>query len=106
MKKEVNEAYGYYKQQYGSGIILFHVDSYYEAYYDDAEIISSLVKNPIVLELGKLCRIEAEDNTAILGLIRKCEDQDIPVHIVSYMENGQHCLPKVNQILSDIEEDY
>ena len=70
------EAYKFYKNDYAHGLVLFHIQSHFEAY----EVENTLL---FLVQIG------------------------ISVNTIEYRdENGVFAIPKVKQILDDIEADY
>lgn len=99
------EAYCFYKKQYAPNIVLFHVASRFETYMDDAEYISRVLNLPMCSKCQMPCcgfpDIYLQD--ALTLLIRV----GIPVSIVEYRnKDGSFDVPKVKQILQDMEDDY
>lgn len=99
------EAYDFYKKQYAPNLVLFHVGSRYEAYEDDAERLAQVLNN-VVLSRHQLrfCDFPEEALEEIILLLLQA---DIPVSTIEYRnEQGSFSIPKVKQIMQDIEDDY
>lgn len=109
MKNSILEAYDFYKRQYGCGIILFHIGQEYMAFKEDAMIVANLLE-PRCIELPLVDDIPAYSfNQDLLDEMVEIlyGKYGISFTIIEYRdENGSYCLPKVKQILQDIEDDY
>ena len=85
------EAYKFYKSEYAHGLVLFHIQSRFEAYEDDA------------IQLGAVLNLPVHLQNTLLFLVQI----GISVKTIEYRdENGVFAIPKVKQILDDIEADY
>ena len=50
------EAYKFYKNDYAHGLVLFHIQSHFEAYEDDAIQLGAVLNLPVYLQEGvKFC---------------------------------------------------
>ena len=95
------EAYKFYKNDYAHGLVLFHI----EAYEDDAIQLGAVLNIPVHLQEGvKFCSFpDYELENTLLFLVQI----GISVKTIEYRdENGVFAIPKVKQILDDIEADY
>lgn len=99
------EAYRFYKKQYAPSLVLFHIGSQFEAYEDDATRLSEILNIPISLR-GPLKCCCFPDHT--INEVLSCFIQiPAPVHIIEYRNlYGAFGIPKVKQILQDLEDDY
>ena len=98
------EAYKFYKSEYAHGLVLFHIQSYFEAYEDDAIQLGTVLNLPVHLKEGvKFCGFpDYELENTLLFLVQI----GISVKTIEYRdENGIFSIPKVKQILDDIEVD-
>lgn len=99
------EAYKFYKNDYAHGLVLFHIQSHFEAYEDDAIQPGAVLNLPVYLQEGvKFCSFpDYELENTLLFLVQI----GISVKTIEYRdENGVFAIPKVKQILDDIEADY
>ena len=99
------EAYKFYKNDYAHGLVLFHIQSPFEAYEDDAIQLGAALNLPVHLQEGvKFCSFpDYELENTLLFLVQI----GISVKTIEYRdENGVFAIPKVKQILDDIEADY
>lgn len=98
------EAYKFYKKEY-AGIILFHVGVNYEAYLDDALSVWK-VRHPNVNPKSDITICRFSENK-LMDVLQKLQEQGLPVHIVEYRNSdGEFDVPKVKQIIEDMEADY
>ena len=108
MKEEYLEAYEFYKRQYPSSIILFHIGNGYYAFEDDAFVVaetdgfSVLYSHEEQYHWYDFCQDELE---AVCDKLRNIAQK--PVTVVEYRNSlGSFDIPKVKQILQDIWDDY
>ena len=92
------EAYKFYKNDYAHGLVLFHIQSHFEAYEDDAIQLGAALNLPVHLQEGvKFCSFpDYELENTLLFLVQI----GISVNTIEYRdENGVFAIPKVKQIL-------
>lgn len=100
MNDKQKEACLFYKSIY-SGVVLFRVANNYEAYGEDVKILSELYAGTIEND-----RI-VYDETVFNKLFSALSEAGVTVNIVQYRAaNGNFELPKVKQILQEMEDDY
>lgn len=97
--------YDFYKRLYPNETFLFHVSNEYVAVNNDAVRVADVLNLPIsnMDKISLCCFSEDMLNDAVFRLVQA----NIAVHIVEYRDNSENfALPKVKQILDDIESDY
>jgi len=104
MKHEYLEAYEFYKRQYPNNVILFHIG----CAYINFDMIANIGGNSITVCSRGWGRhwycFHQKELEKILFTLRK---RNIPVTVVEYRnEQGSFDIPKVKQILQDMEDDY
>ena len=100
------EAYKFYKSEYAHGLVLFHIQSHFEAYEDDAIQLGAVLNLPVHLQEGvKFCSFPDYELENILLFLQPL-DRLSKLKIEYRDENGVFAIPKVKQILDDIEADY
>lgn len=99
------EAYDFYKKEYAFGLVLFHVGSNYEAYFEDAVCLGKVLKIPaITINDIPVFAFKEKMLERIMSLLIQ---NKVAVHIIEYRdEDGNFSYPKVKQILNDMEADY
>ncbi len=107
MKHEYIEAYEFYKRQYPGNVILFHIGAGYYAFEDDSFVVADIDGYSISYSREDdyhwydFYQDELEE---MLLTMRKVE---ISVTVVEHRDSdGSFNVPKVKQILQDIEDDY
>lgn len=108
MNSKIIEVYKHYKSLYGSMVMLFRVCNNYEAYFDDAEIISTV--------LNKQVHTDSNENgvtkvilpaSGILDAVGDLHAQNWKCKLISYRDNtGNFTLPDVKQLIKEQEMDY
>lgn len=99
------EAYRFYKKRYAQGLVLFHVGSQFEAYEDDAICLSKSFNAPLYFH-GQLKYYRFPDDM-LDEVVSHLVQATIPVHIIEFRDSfGAFVVPKVNQVLKDMEDDY
>lgn len=91
------DAYKFYKRTHANSLLLFHVGSRYEACEEDATKLSE--------KCGiKLCGFPDNEVSEVMA---RLSSDSINMYIVEYRDNcGNFSIPKVKQIMEDIEADY
>ncbi len=98
------KAYQFYKKEY-AGIILFHVGKNYETYLDDALCLWEILL-PGTEHQDRNSMYRFPENK-LMDVLQKLQDTGLSVHIIEYRNaNGEFAIPKVKQILDDMEADY
>ncbi len=95
----------FYKELYPNETFLFHVSNEYVIVNNDAIRVAGVLNLPVnnMDKINLCCFSEDMLNDAVFRLVQA----NIAVHIVEYRDNsGKFALPKVKQILDDIESDY
>lgn len=101
MKHEYLEAYEFYKRQYPNNVILFHIGCVYVNFDTMVNVGGYLCSRG--WDRQWRCFHQNKLEEILLGL-RK---YNIPVTVVEYRnEQGSFDVPKVKQILQDMEDDY
>ena len=104
MKKEYLAAYEFYKRQYHNNCILFHIGNKYLAFEEDVSTISRICRRFIWHKDYSWCEFLQE---MLEDTCYKLSINNIPVTIVDYRNSfGVFDIPKVKQIMQDIEDDY
>lgn len=99
------EAYRFYKEQYAPNVILFHISSQFECYLDDAECLAQALAMPLCRRHYLPCL--SFSDKSLEECVSLLLQADVPFTIVEYRAaNGVYTIPKVKQILLDIESDY
>ncbi|MDD6104211.1 MAG: hypothetical protein PUB73_06345 [Bacteroidales bacterium] len=100
MNNNATEAYEYYKELYAPFIIFFHINNTYQAFFEDAEIISTTLKIPTVE--GRIT-IPSQN---ILDLVGELSTFGKQAKMISYRDDsGRYCLPDVAILKADKEAD-
>ena len=100
-----HEAFSFYKKLYPNETILFHVANEYVAINHDAHFMADELKLS-VRQFGKISLCCFPENQ-LEGMTFRLVQASISIHIVEYRDDcGNFVLPKVKQILEDIESDY
>lgn len=99
------EAYKFYKEECANSLVLFHNQSCFEAYEEDAIRLSNSLNLPVSYRAGiKYCAFPESALESSLPLLVHI---GIPVKIVEYRnEKGEFLIPKVKHILEDEIMDY
>lgn len=99
------DAYKFYKRTHANSLLLFHVGSRYEACEEDAVKLSEKCGYLLLEKDGiKLCGFP--DNEVSEVMVRLSSDS-VNMYIVEYRDDcGNFAIPKVKQIMEDIEADY
>lgn len=108
MKEDYLAAYEFYKRQHPDSIILFHIINGYYAFEDDAFIVADIDGYSVMYshEEGYHWYDFHQDELEVM-CYKLRNDGLFPVIIVDYRDsNGEFNIPKVKQILQDIEDDY
>ena len=108
MKKYYLEAYEFYKRQYLGNVILFHIDKSYRAFEDDAIILAAIDNKLACYITNQDGRYYEVSQDRLEEMCHKlCNISEMSVTIVDYRNSqGVFDVPKVKQILADIEDDY
>lgn len=108
MKEIRFEAYSFYKQEYATGVLLFHVGSNFEMYEQDADLLWKILRKEPALGFkvkATDCAVFQEENLEMMMKI--LAKNDVAIHIIEYRnEKGEFDVPKVKQIINDINDDY
>lgn len=91
MNERVIEVYKHYKSLYGSMLLLFRVRNNYEAYFDDAKSISTMLNIPLRTE-GNIC-IPVSD---VLDIISELSGDGAEFKLIQQRNNdGEFDLPDI-----------
>ena len=102
----IDQVLSFYRKTHANFVLLFHVDSYYMAFNDDAVILKELLNNVPIEKVGHHIQLKFPDNE-LSNVIQLFAQRTIPVKWIEYRDdNGNFILPKVKQILADLEDDY
>lgn len=108
MKKEYLEAYEFYKRQYPHSVILFHIGNGYYAFEDDAFVVAEIDGFSVLYSYEERYHwydFHQDELEVMCGKLRNIAQ--IPVTVVDYRNSqGSFDIPKVKQILQDMEDDY
>jgi DNA mismatch repair ATPase MutS len=99
------EAYEFYHKAYTNSLVLFHIGSEMEAYEDDAEKLNQTLHRPLQTEHDiKCCHFpHSELQDILFNLVQ----HNVAVSVVEYRDHdGSYSIPKVKEILEDMESDY
>lgn len=98
------EAYQFYKKEY-AGIILFHVGKNYETYLDDALCLWKM-EPPGTAHQDKNFMYRFPENK-LTDILQRLGEMGLSAYIIEYRNaDGEFDIPKVKQILDDMEADY
>lgn len=109
MKEDYLAAYEFYKRQYPNSVILFHIGEWYYAFENDAYVMQHYTDG---------CSIGYDNEggyhwydfhqSELEVMCNKLRNiAELPVTIVEYRNSqGSFDIPKVKQILQDMEDDY
>lgn len=102
----IDEVLGFYRKSYTNSVLLFHVGFSYVAYDNDAVIVNELLNDVIIEKIDNHEQLKFPDDR-LEDVILRLAQNNIAVHWIDYRdENGNFVIPKVKQILSDMEDDY
>lgn len=108
MRKEYNEVYEFYKRQYQGHIVLFHIGDYYYAFNEDVKIVLKADRHLKRVDYEvDLVSVKFHQNRLVdmWGKIHKITQA--PITSIEYRnKSGVYDIPKVKQILQDMEDDY
>lgn len=108
MKKIYLEAYEFYKRQHPGCVILFHIGNSYYAFEDDAFVVADAVCLAVLYDPEEKYHwydFHQDELEMTCYMLRNKFNQ--PVTTVDYRdEDGSFNIPKVKQILQDMEDDY
>lgn len=97
------EAYNYYKQQYPGTVIFFRVGNNYEAYQEDAKIVSPIIGEEPGSNMNKI----SFPTDKVYDFIALLANHNITTKLISYRnENGDFDVPDIEKIKYDQEIDY
>lgn len=108
MKSEYLEAYEFYKRQYPEHIILFHIKDNYCALEDDAGVVAKINSSSVLYNSKEgYCWSNFNQNKLQLVCDKLKNIAHVPVTVIDYRnDQGSFDIPKVKQILQDMEDDY
>lgn len=108
MKEDYLAAYEFYKRQYPNSVILFHIGNGYYAFESDAYAVADVDGFSVLhnREDGYFWYDFHQDELdAMCYKLRNIAE--LPITVVEYRDNtGSFTIPKVKQILQDMEDDY
>ena len=108
MKKEYLEAYEFYKRQHPGSVILFHMGNSYYAFENDAWIVAKMEECYAAYNYEEeyyWYRFHQDALESMCSNLRNIAQT--PVTVVDYRNSqGSFDIPKVKQILQDMEDDY
>lgn len=111
MKEKYLKAYEFYKTQYPESVLLFHIGNSYYAFQSDACIVANIKECCLSClscnykEDLYWCGCHQDQLENICSQLRK--QARVAVTIVDYRNSqGSFDVPKVKQILQDMEDDY
>lgn len=108
MKENYLTAYEFYKRQYPGGVILFHVSNGYYAFEDDAFVVADVDGYSVLYNREEHYHWYDFHQDELETMCYKLRNiAQISVTIVDYRNSqGSFDVPKVKQILQDMEDDY
>lgn len=107
MKKEYLEAYEFYKGQHPGNIILFHIGYGYYAFEDDAFVVSEIDGCSVLYNIEECYYWYDFHQNELMMMCNKLRAANFSLTVVDYRNSqGSFDIPKVKQILQDIEDDY
>lgn len=102
----IDQVLSFYRKTHANYVLLFHVDSYYVAYNNDATVLNELLNNGSTEIVDNHIQFKFPDKD-LANVIQLFAQRTIPVKWIEYRDdNGNFVLPKVKQILADLEDDY
>lgn len=108
MKTEYLESYEFYKRQYPDSVVLFRIGSGYYAFEDDAFVVAEA--GGLAVSYNQEGRyhwhgFHQDELEAVCYNLRNFAQ--VPVTVMEYRNSqGAFDIPKVKQILQDMEDDY
>lgn len=108
MKEDYSAAYEFYKRQYPNSVILFHIGYSYYAFESDAYVVADLDSFSIFYSREEdYCWYDFHQYKLDVMCYKLRNIAELPVTVVEYRNNiGSFDVPKVKQILQDMEDDY
>lgn len=108
MKEDYLAAYEFYKRQYPNSVILFHIGEGYYAFESDAYVMAELDGFSIAYSREEDYHWYDFHQSELEVMCNKLRDiAEFPVTVVEYRNSqGSFDIPKVKQILQDMEDDY
>jgi len=102
----IDEVLRFYRKSHANCVLLFHIGSNYISYDNDAIVLSGLLNNKTIEHIDNHKQLKFPENQ-LEDVIHRLVQNAIPVFWVEYRDdNGNFVLPKVKQILADMEADY
>lgn len=108
MKEDYLAAYEFYKRQYPNSVILFHIGEGYYAFESDAYVMAELDGFSIIYSREEDYHWYDFHQSELETMCYKLRNiAELPVTVVEYRDSaGSFTVPKVKQILQDMEDDY
>lgn len=109
MKEDYLAAYEFYKRQYPNSVILFHIGEWYCAFESDAYVMMVYLDGYSIGYSSEggyhWCDFHQSELEVMCNKLRNMAN--LPVTVVEYRNSqGSFDIPKVKQILQDMEDDY
>ena len=108
MKEDYLAAYEFYKRQYPNSVILFHIDNGYYAFESDAFVVADIDGFSVLYNREEDYHWYDFHQDELEAMCYKLRNiAELPVTVVEYRDStGSFTVPKVKQILQDMEDDY
>lgn len=108
MKEDYLAAYEFYKRQYPGSVILFHIGNCYCVFEDDAFIVAEVDGYSVLYNCEDNYHwydFHQDELEVMCYKLRNIAQR--PVTVVDYRNSkGSFDIPKVKQIIQDMEDDY
>lgn len=110
MNNRVIDVYKHYKSLYGSMLLLFRVQNNYEAYFDDAKSISTILNLALHTEPGlnelPITKVCLPDST-ILDLVAELSEYGKECKLIQQRNTkGDFAIPDINILINEQKLDY
>lgn len=109
MKHKSMEAYCYYKKQYPGVVIFFRVNNKFEAYHEDAELVSTMVDvkvDHIVEGEDRFSKVSLPADDIFDYMTILASSDIVSKLIVQKNNDGEYALPDVQEIMKNRLDDY